>query len=118
MKAGAAMSNAEKWMHEAAHWKKKAEDLAGELIEVTRERDELQETLDHIGELAAPERMAHFARSERQTRMLEMLMSRAGFTPAEIPAAEAQGDEDEEEDDMEEDGEEAEREEDTEEVME
>ena len=113
------MSNAEKWMHKADEWKNRAEQLAEQLAEATKERDDLQDTLDHIGELAAPERGLDSRRLERNTLMLEMLMNRAGFAPAEIPQVKAQGDEDEEEDDMEEDdGESQESEEETEEVME
>ena len=95
MKAGAQMSNAEKWMLKAEEYKQKAADLAMELIQVTKERDELQDTLDHIADLAGPDRVMDSENLSRNTRMLEMLMSRAGFAPSEIPR-QAQGEEDDE----------------------
>jgi hypothetical protein len=78
---GTAASNAELWMEAANEHKRRAEALALELIEVTRERDELRESLDHIAEIAAPDRVLDSERLERNTRMLELLMSRAGFQP-------------------------------------
>lgn len=95
MKAGAQMSNAEKWMLKAEEYKQKAADLAVQLIEVTKERNELQDTLDHIADLAGPDRVMDSERLERVTRMCEMLMNRMGFAPSEIPR-ETQGEEDDE----------------------
>jgi hypothetical protein len=80
---GTAASNAELWMEAAGEHKRRAETLALELMEVTRERDELQESLDHIAEIAAPERVIDSERLEKLTRMVEMLMDRAGFAPGD-----------------------------------
>jgi hypothetical protein len=76
---GMASTNTERWIQSAGEYKRQAEKLAAELIEVTRERDELRESLDHIAEIAGPDRILDSERLEKNTRMLEMLMSRAGF---------------------------------------
>jgi hypothetical protein len=113
MKSGGSMSNAEKWMAKAEEWKLNAQDLAAELVEVTRQRDELRESLDHIGEIACPDRVLDSERIERLTRMVEMLMNRAGLDVPPLVAQDESGDEDgenEHEDDAEEDEDEQETE--------
>jgi uncharacterized coiled-coil DUF342 family protein len=54
----------------AQQWKDKADELAEALIEVTQERDDYRETLDHIAELAAPDQDERLSRIEKMLATL------------------------------------------------
>ena len=112
---GQAMStNAERWKQTAEKYQKRAEKLAKELTEATKEREDLSDTLDHIAELSAPERVLSEERQERIERMLEMLLNRL-FGPEALAAiGPAQKPEDEEENGEEENDENGETQEDEE----
>jgi vacuolar-type H+-ATPase subunit B/Vma2 len=60
----------------AQQWKEKADELAEALLEVTAERDDYRETLDHIAELAAPDQDERLGRIED---MLETLFVHFGL---------------------------------------
>ena len=108
MKAGANLSNAELWRKSADDWKRKAEALTLELIETRRRLEEAEDTIDHIAEIAAPERVMDSERLERAERMLEMLMARMGIDipPAQAKDHETEKDDEEEDDEDNEDDEE------------
>ena len=109
VKAGANMSNLEMWRKSADDWKRKAEALTVELIETRRRLEELEDSLDHIAEIAAPERVMDSERLERSERMLEMLLTRLGIDMPPGPQTqdhETEKDEPEEDDEDDEDEEE------------
>ena len=83
MKAGAAMSTAEKWKERAEDFEREIKRLSKVLINTQEQRDELQDSLDHINELAAPDRWEEAQRINmrmgRIERMLEVFAMHFGI---------------------------------------
>jgi hypothetical protein len=99
MKAGAAITNAERWMLVAQEYQKKYELLKKKASGQAQIIRDFQDSLDQIAEIAAPDRVMDSERIERTEQMVALILGHLGIPAPEPKAQEESGDEEIEEED-------------------
>jgi hypothetical protein len=98
MKAGAAITNAERWMLVAQEYQKKYELLKKKAAGQAQIIQDFQDSLDHIVEIAAPDRIMDSERLERLERMAALILDHLGIPVPAPKSQEESGDEEIEDD--------------------